>query len=169
MARAGGRSNVEAEFKAKSIALIPRFVGWPEASFPNPNSPFVIGILSSDEDFVRLVSNAVGGKSIGRHPVEVRHRPGPREIRRCHLLFVSEGAWSRKPLRGPLMRSIKNAPMLTIGEGESFVEAGGIARFKRDDNRLSLEFNEDAAKRSGLNISSKLLRLPFCTLVRDDN
>lgn len=167
-AEAGGpQINPETEFKARSLAVIPRFVGWPDASFPTQASPFIMGILSRDEDFVRLVSNAVNGKSIAGHPVEVRHSPAPHEIRRCHLLFVSNGAWSRRNLRGPLMRVMKDFPVLTVGEEEDFVRAGGIARFKSEQNRLSLVVNENAAKRSGLNISSKLLRLPFCTVVKD--
>lgn len=167
-AEAGGdQATRETEFKARSLALIPRFVGWPEASFPTRSSPFIIGILTTDEDFVRLVTNAAHGKFIGSHPVEVRHRPAPHELRRCHLLFVGEDAWSHKRLRGMLMRSIKDAPVLTVGEGEGFVRAGGIARFKSEDDRMSLVVNGDAAKRSRLNISSKLLRLPFCTVVKD--
>lgn len=169
-ASAGGENSPhkrESQFMARSLAMIPHFVGWPEASFMTPNSPFVIGVMSPDPEFCRLVSEAAEGKFIRTHPVEVRVRPAPDLLRECHLLFVSDEAWQHKRWRGRMMRSVKDAAVLTVGEADGFIKAGGVASFKRESQRMCLEINEGAARRARLNISSKLLRLPFCTLVKD--
>jgi hypothetical protein len=163
----GPRERREAEFMARSLSLIPRFVEWPDDAFPARNAPFVIGVITPHEPFYRLVAGISRGKMIGSHPIQVRLRPLPHHLRECHVLFVSGESWSNPRFRHMLMRTVKDTAVLTIGEGEGFVHEGGVAGFRHEDGRLILEINDDAARRARLNVSSKLKRLPFCTVVKD--
>jgi hypothetical protein len=150
------------EVKARHLCSMPRFIDWPEEALPNPDSPLVIGVMGSDR-FLEIVQREAEGKMIKGHPLQVR-RPRGREFQSCHVLFVSDLAWKRG--RG-LIELLRHRPILTVGETQGFAQSGGIANFRLDDDRVYLEVNDDAAKRARLNISSKLLRLRFCTIVRD--
>ena len=52
-----------------------------------------------------------------------------------------------------------NKPVLTVGETDAFMRAGGVIRFYLDDGRVRFEINPDAAARAGVKVSSKLLNL----------
>lgn len=150
------------EVKARHLCTMPRFIQWPEEALPNSDTPLVIGVMGSDR-FLDVVQRVAEGQTIKGHPIQVR-RPRGREFQTCHVLFVSEFAWKRG--RG-VVDLLKNRPILTVGETQGFAQSGGIANFRQDDDRVYLEVNDEAAKRARLNISSKLLRLRFCTVVRD--
>jgi hypothetical protein len=49
--------------------------------------------------------------------------------------------------------------VFTVADQEGFARAGGTANFFRADNRIRFEINPLAAKKAGLKISSRLLRL----------
>jgi hypothetical protein len=55
--------------------------------------------------------------------------------------------------------SIKTLPVLTVSDGERFSEAGGIIELYIDGGRIRFAINVDAAERSGLRLSSRLLGL----------
>jgi len=47
--------------------------------------------------------------------------------------------------------------VLTVGEGEAFLSAGGIIGFVIQDRRVRFDINQTAAENAGLKLSSKLL------------
>jgi hypothetical protein len=51
------------------------------------------------------------------------------------------------------------APILTVGDAADFIGRGGMIRFAEVANRIRFEINPGAAERSGLRVSSRLLRL----------
>jgi hypothetical protein len=147
------------DFMARLLSNLPRFVEWPEEALP-PHAPIVIGILGNVE-FTRRVERAIAGRNVDGHPLVVR-RPRPGEFKDCQILFVSDFVWRRS--RG-IGEPLKRFPVLTVGESPGFAQSSGIANFRQEDRRVVLELNEDAARRAGLVLSSKLLRI--ATLVRN--
>ena len=59
----------------------------------------------------------------------------------------------------------RGSSTLTVGEAAGFGARGGIINLTRQQNKLRFEVNLDAAARTHLKISSKLLSL--ATIVRD--
>ena len=55
--------------------------------------------------------------------------------------------------------------MLTVGDTQDLVQAGGMVSLVREDGRLHPMINRETAARAGIQISSKLLRL--ATLVQE--
>jgi hypothetical protein len=49
--------------------------------------------------------------------------------------------------------------ILTVGETDRFIAAGGMVNFTREASKIRFQINNDAAKTAGLKISSKLLSL----------
>ena len=141
------------DFMARLLSNLPRFVEWPEEALP-PRAPIVIGVLASPE-FSQRVERAVANRNVDGHPLTVR-RVHPGALRDCHVLFVGEFFWRR--FRG-FGEPLKRLPILTVGEAPGFAQGAGIANFKKEDRRVVLEVNDEAARRSGLVLSSKLLRI----------
>ncbi len=58
-----------------------------------------------------------------------------------------------------ILSKIKGLPILTVAESSNFCQSGGIVNFILVKNKVRFEINVDAAKRTGMKISSKLLKL----------
>ena len=74
----------------------------------------------------------------------------------CHILFLSASEKKRLP---EILARLRGASVLTVGESESFLQAGGVINFARRNQRVRLEVNAAAADQAGLKISSKLLNV----------
>jgi hypothetical protein len=57
------------------------------------------------------------------------------------------------------LQALTQANVLTIGENEDFLQAGGIIRFSIVESTVQFDINQSQAKKARLSISSKLLRL----------
>jgi len=57
------------------------------------------------------------------------------------------------------VETFKDSSVLTVSEMEQFARNRGMIQFIMQENRARFEINADAAKRAGLKISSKLLKL----------
>ncbi|MBU0728690.1 MAG: YfiR family protein [Proteobacteria bacterium] len=72
----------------------------------------------------------------------------------CKLLFISS---SEKANFRAIIRSLKNAPVLTVSDEEGFLEAGGMINFiSTDDNKIRWEINRVQLNNANLGISAKL-------------
>lgn len=145
----------EEEIKAAFLFNFARYVQWPQDSFGDRGAPVRVCVLGAD-DFARIVSANVSGKSVDDRAVEVVDLKNAASLGGCHILFVGDQAG--KPRR-ELLGEIGKLPVLTVSDSEGFAREGGIANFYRDDNKVRFEINPGAARVAGLKISSQLLRL----------
>jgi hypothetical protein len=145
----------EQEVKASFIYTVAKFVEWPESAFGAPEAPMVFAILG-DELIGDALERVVDGKSVNGHPVTVRRATTLDDLAGCHVLFLGR-------LEGPRLQDIlgrlQGLHVLTVSESERFVRDGGVLGLLLDQNMVRFEVNVDAAARSRLSISSKILRL----------
>src|SRR5205085_5344696 len=88
---AGGAAPLEpSEYGLKSMFLYQfcRFMEWPNSAFSSPNDPLIIGVVG-DDPFGSLLNEAVEGETYHGRPIRIEHYRNAREIKRCHILFVS--------------------------------------------------------------------------------
>jgi len=78
------------------------------------------------------------------------------QIEGAHLLFIST---SEKGRVKEILKSLADAPVLTISEMEGFGQNGGIINFITVDNKIQFEINSEKAQQHKLKISSQLLKL----------
>jgi hypothetical protein len=157
-AQAGDGDSSEYLIKAGFIYNFAKFVEWPSATFSQPDSPIVIGVLGIDP-FGNVLDRIVEDKKIGpRGFVVKRYKWGRdlKDLKDCKILFVSA---SEKAHIDEILQSVKGLPILTVGETPGFAERGGVIRFTLEDNRVRFEVNVEAAHQADLNISSRLLTL----------
>jgi hypothetical protein len=73
----------------------------------------------------------------------------------CHALF----AGARSDTAPAVVKAAVGRPVLTIGETDRFLEAGGIILLKVVDRRVRFEVSTANAQKAGLRISAQLLGL----------
>ena len=134
---------------------ISKFVDWPAAKMGNASAPFVIGIWGP-ETLVRDMEKVIRGKTVGSRPVLLRQVNNDAAAGECHVLFVSRGEQKRYM---EAAAGLARSAVLTIGESDSFAPEGGLIGLVTKDSRIQMEVNVKAAQRSGVKISSRILRL----------
>jgi hypothetical protein len=132
-----------------------KFIDWPLSSFAGPQSPFTICVLGQDP-FGQMLDDTLQGKMIGERPLAVRRLRDKAKARSCQIVFVSSLESVHLP---EIVGSLQGANVLLVGETNGFAELGGAIEFTLEGNHVRFAINADAANRSGLKFSSKLLAL----------
>lgn len=147
----------EAEYKVKLAFLyhFAQFIEWPSSSFHDAQSPLVICIAGHDP-FKGGIEQALHGRTAGGHPVTLKVLSAGEDSRTCQMMFVPAAASRELPR---VLAPLKGSSVLTVGEAKGFVSHGGMINLVVEDNKVRFEVNLEAAQRSGLRISSKVLAL----------
>jgi hypothetical protein len=144
--------------KAAFLYNFAKFTEWP--ALP-AGAPIVVCIVGDDGIAAALVVT-VREQNISGHTLEVWRPQESATWRGCHLLFLAD-AETRRSAGG--LGAIKTLPILTISDGKGFSQAGGIIELFVENARMRFAINVDAAERSGLHLSSRLLGL--AKVIRD--
>ena len=152
----GDKEDVELRVKAAYLLNFARFIEWPRSS-SGGLEPVVIGILGHDS-LSRALENTVQGKNIKGHPIKVKELGSLERVEGCDILFVPRSEAKRARA---LLPDLSGRPILTVGEGSGFLGQGGMIEFQLIDDALRFSINLGSADRSGLTISSELLRVAY--------
>jgi hypothetical protein len=145
------------EYQVKGAFLLNfiKFVDWPPQVFKGPVDPIAICILGQNP-FGPELDRAVRKTVVGNRTVRVRQVFDGQQASQCQIVFI--GATERKRWRG-WIEALRGRSVLTAGESEGFLAAGGVINFKLEGDRVRIEISTEAADRAGLHISAKLLNL----------
>ena len=143
------------EFQVKAVFLynFAQFIEWPPQAFQSPASPLVIGVLGQDP-FGEFLDQTVEGELVNGHPLVVERYATIEELRPCHILYISGSTAGQNE---QIAAALRNSRILTVADANNG-PSGTMVRFVMERNRVRLRINLEEARRSGLNISSKLLR-----------
>jgi hypothetical protein len=145
----------EYEIKAAMLYNLMQFVEWPSSAYASAQSPDVMCVLGWDP-FGNSLTSLVSDKTVDGRPVQIRHVKNDQEVRACHVLYISSS--ERKHL-SQILSNLTGASVLTVGEMSQFAERGGMVQFALEEKQVHFQVNLDAASRSGLKISARLLTL----------
>ena len=149
------QSPTEYQIKAAFLYNFAKFVQWPAQAFSGPTSPIVIGVLGENV-FGGDLEKTIRGKTIKDHPLQFKEFHSVTEARGCQILFISPSEKNHLP---KILDGLRSASVLTVSETDRFNDAGGMINFVIEDNKIHFQINNEAAKKAGLTISSKLLNL----------
>ena len=144
----------EYEVKAAYLYNFANFVEWPETSHPDTSSTLNIGILGSDP--FGAAFKTIAGKRIRGQLVAIHRSHRLADLRDCQILFIGN---SERVFLPQILDELRGRSVLTVGESEGFTEQGVIIDFYVIDNKVRFKINAEAGTRSGLKLSSKLLKL----------
>lgn len=145
----------EAEVKAVFLLNFMKFVEWPPDSFPNPQSPIVIGVLGADP-FGFALDQAVAGETVDGRPIKIKRFKTLGEMAPCHILFISSSHAERLP---DILRRLRLSRTLTVADMDGFAARGGAIQFRAEGGRMRFEISRDAVDEAGLKMSARLLNL----------
>ena len=144
----------EYQLKAAFIYNFAKFVEWPARTFPEEESPIVIGVLGTNP-FGEELRAVVRDRRINGRPIAVKQFATAAAAKGTHLMFVSAGESGRY---AKLKDSLDPA-VLTVGESDAFARAGGTIVFRIKDNKLRFEINMKSAAKGELKVSAQLQKL----------
>jgi hypothetical protein len=146
----------EYDLKAVLLYHFTQFVEWPPASFPQPDTPLIIGIVGPDP-FGKVLDDLVRQETYNHRRIVVERYRSIDVVGKCHILFVAASESRNLPR---ILVAMRGRPVLTVGDFETFAARGGMIRFIRNpEEKITLWINLDAAKASGLTISARLLHV----------
>lgn len=151
------RADTRQEYGLKAAFLLQftRFVTWPEASTAvASNAPFTVGVVGRDP-FGGALDAIMKDQKVGERRIVVKRFASWDAVTDCDLLYVSNSV-ERETTDSALAR---HRGMLTVSDLPRFCERGGDIRFFLQDQKVRFEINPAACERSGLKVSSHLMRL----------
>jgi YfiR/HmsC-like len=143
----------EYRIKAAFLFNFAQYVEWPPDAFTDANSPLTYCTIG-DDPFEGVLDESLHAKSVGIRPLRVQHLKGAENLQGCQIVFI--GANEKKRITA-ILETLKQSPVLVVGESSHFAEQGGTVGFLSEENTIRFEVNLNAAQRARLNISATLL------------
>ena len=149
---ARGTGVTPAQVQAAYLFNFAKYVEWPEGTFLSSDAPIYIGVLGRDP-FGPLLERTIADRTIGSRRVLVKRSNNGRELKGCHILFISSSERERLPA---VFQQVRGSWALTVSEMPRFLERGMVA-FVTDRGVVRFDINLDNVKRAGLNLSARML------------
>jgi hypothetical protein len=146
-------ASLEHRVKAAFLYKIAGYAEWPNASFPQPDTPLTIGVVGA-EPLAAELSQIVTGRSAHNRPVRVRRLKASESLEGLHVLFV--GREERAQLNQLAPRAQQRA-ILMVSESEGALANGSVINFVIDEGRVRFEVSMASARKSNVTLSSRLL------------
>jgi hypothetical protein len=146
---AQGTSSREYQIKAAYLYNFIKYIDWPSSK-----DTITIGIFGENPFGSALAP--LNGKTAKGRRVVIKQLDSLRDADNCQVIFVSS---SEKQRLRDIFENATAEHVLTVGEVEGFAQSGGIINFIEENNKVHFEINAEAARRTGLTISSELLKL----------
>jgi hypothetical protein len=141
--------------KAAFIVNFIKFIEWPDGKSINKQAKIDVcvigdsGIIKTAQIFSQASSSKLSMSLVSDQNIR-------NVSTHCHVLFISESEESRLP---DILATIKGQPVLTISDGESFIDRGCMIGFANSDGKIKLEINRKATESAGIKIDSQLLEI----------
>lgn len=153
--RSWAADGLEYQVKAAFLYNFAKFVKWPPDAFEGPGDPVTFCVVGADP-FGEVLDTVVEGETLEGRRLVVHRTREISELRDCHVVFVPRSERARQER---ILETLRNRGVLTVGEADGFLTGGGMIRFVLEQNKVRFDISHEAVESSGLNLSSKLLRL----------
>lgn len=147
------RQPTEHEVKVALLYKFANFVDWSEDAMQGAET-FRLCMLGESPFGEAL--QLLEGKRIKNRPLELVFASSPEHARGCHIIFVNQ-KWNSR--LGEVLEVLGSQGVLFVGDGSGFARRGGVLEFALEGGRVGFAINPEAARREGLVVSSKLMRL----------
>jgi len=153
--RAQSKAYHEDHVKAAFIFNLTKFVTWPHQPSRATAEPFTIYVVG-EQSIQDILKRIVENESINGRPIVVKWNEVYDSADACQILFLDANYRQQWPR---IYNDVRDRHILTVADFDTFCELGGIIHAGRRDQRLIISLNIKAAKRAGLRVDSKLLRM----------
>jgi hypothetical protein len=144
----------EPSLKAAFVYNLAKFTEWPADVLP-ASAPLVACIMG-ESPVAQALERIVKGRMVMGHSVSVVRLSGDEPHRSCHLLYAA-GLTTAEV--GALGAAAQGSAILTIIDSDAATRPPMIAHLFIENGKLRFDLDHGRAKRSRLQLSSKLLPL----------
>lgn len=145
----------EYQLRAAFVYNFAKFVEWPPRVFASSTAPFTLCVYEKGP-VADALEQGVAGKTVQNRMISVKAVATLGQSKGCQVLYFDQTAGAHL---GEMLSGLEAEHVLTVGETDKFTKAGGIIGFIMESGMLRFGINNAAARKSGLEISSKLLSL----------
>ena len=144
----------EPSVKAAFLYKLASYVEWPSDAPAPPEAPFTIGVMGAD-DVAAELEQLLRGRTIHNRPAVVRRlKEGEGGLAGLQVLYIGRREVPRLPA---LARAARPLSVLLVSDADRGLEAGSVINFVAVDDRVGFEVSIEAAERSNLKLSSRML------------
>jgi YfiR/HmsC-like len=140
----------EAAVRAAFVFNLTKYVEW-----PHPGNELVIGFVG-DARMGEILQKVLSGKTSESRAIRVVLYPSAEELEQCNIVYIGYSAPEKVR---PILEKLRNKNILSVGEDDRFASRGGMVGLVRAADQIHIQINLEAAQKSGLKISSRLLNL----------
>ena len=147
------------QLKAVYLYNFLQFVTWPtDSKAPDLSKTVTIGVVGDSPMNQALEDLASNLKKTAKSSIRIVHYgkyEDGMDLKACKVLFVSA---SEKHCSKKIIESLNDAPVLTVGDTDAFLSAGGMITMFERQERIRYHVNRKAAAAADLRLSSQLLK-----------
>lgn len=141
---------LEYQVKAAFIYNFIAFTQWPGSA------DSAINLCLYGEDYFGNEIDKLQNKTVGARPIKVIRVGNSNQLQQCQAVFFSKSVNNNL---ADLINSLENYPILTLADTPNAISRGIIINMNLVNEKIMFEINLATARKSGLDISSKLLQL----------
>ena len=141
---------LEYQVKAAFIYNFLAFTQWPESSEQ------AINLCLYGEDHFGQEIDKLQSKSVGTRPIKVLRSNDPGQLKQCQAVFFSQPVNDNL---ADILNGLSGKPILTLADHSNAISKGVIINMNLINEKIVFEINLGSARKSALDISSKLLQL----------
>jgi hypothetical protein len=130
-----------------------KFVEWPD-SVIKPGNKIRLCVIGNDELHTSL--SALDGRKVGEYEIQIIPHTGNEVLNACHVLYIGEHEQRRLV---PIIKSLGDAPVLTISDIPGFAERGGSIGLLNRNDKVLFEVNLASTRKAELHLSGQMLNL----------
>ncbi len=145
--------DLEHSVKAAFLYKFASYVEWPANAFPQADAPIAIAVTGSGVIAAEL-EQLVSGRTAQGRPIVVKRLASSDPLAGVHILFVGPG--EREHLAQWSQHAQAHSTLL-VTDSRGALERGSAINFVVVDRRVRFEISLDAAEKSSLKLSSRLL------------
>lgn len=143
----------ENRVKAAFVFNFIKFVDWPDTSFKSPDASLNVCVWGSESDAASMMG--LDRKTAKHRILKVLSVSIPAELTQCHVLFLTQN--SRDTFK-TVLSAIADQKILSVSDIGGFAKSGGLIGLFKSDDQMRFAINIKATQRSGLRMSSQLLK-----------
>jgi hypothetical protein len=144
----------EPSLKAAFVYNLAKFTEWPVDVLP-ASAPLVACVMG-ETPVAQALERIVKGRLVMGHSVSVMRLAGDASHRPCHLLYAAGLTTAQL---GALGTAAQGSAVLTVIDSDAATRPPMIAHLFVENGKLRFDLDHGRAKRSRLQLSSKLLPL----------
>lgn len=137
--------------------MIYNFINYIEFDLPDPNSTFVIGVLSDDLTYKTMLDFYDGKIYKGTHIISIKRVENAAGMTGMYnLIFVTPNSIAEHPA---VVKKLEGTTTMLLSAGKELSGKGSVINFILDGGRLNFEISKKQAAAHNIKIASSLLNM----------